>query len=856
MIKETVANIGLLKTKYRLPGLNKHLVITRQILNHRLDDSLNHKLTLVTAPAGYGKTTAVLKWLEKITFPAAWLSLDAGDNEAIPFWRYFFAALDNILSGIGKDAEYIFTSQELLKANVHLSILIDNLSDIRSDFLLILDDFHFITNQTILDELSYFISFLPANLHLILLSRTAPRLKLAKLGIKEDLVRIRAKDLRFATEEIHQYYQTRGYFLQKEEIQRIENYTEGWAAALAAVTMSFKDETYRNHILNNFGTCNLQIENYLAEDVFHTWTREQQDFMVKTSIMERLCGPLCDAITNYDGDRLLNELYNQNSFLVALDDEGTWFRYHHLFGDFLRKELEKLETATIQDLHCRAGEWLKTNGFDYESIEHFLQGVHYEKALLLIERQGAVLLKHGEYAPINSWIERLPDKYCENSPMIMLIKACYFAEINDLKSAWKCIRKSELLLDKKAALFESLQTVCLMAKANLFYRQGDIENLFAAINKAAALGMTFSTNNACSRDYMDFNLYDISIYRTTNTFIKMFRQNPDVFYSVVENYRTMINVNPGYAPLIEGEFYYENGRQDEALPKLLASVDEAIKANCPGALVPAMVTLAKMRRNEGDLVGAMKAIEECEKKVETFHKPHWGYMLKAFKVRLYIDLNDTEKLNKWVKESRLSLYQVIIRTREYELIILARVLIEKKRYGDAAILLNRLLSFAEQLKRTHSIVEIANLLAITAIKNSNEEIAEKYFEKALNLGAEEDYSRSFVDEFAPMVSLLIMYLEKHTEENRLTTYARKLLKQTKDGIRHSQLTKDPDTVQKFLTPTEHIILQMIINAYDNKKIASELGITTRTVKAHTGSIYHKLDVKNRVQCLKKIYTDA
>ena len=336
------SNTGLLKIKYTRPRLNKHLV-PRPDLDDRLDDSLNHKVTLITAPAGYGKTTAVLKWLETLTLPSAWLSLDAEDNEAIVFWRYFCAALDNIFSNISKDAGYVFTSQELLKAKVHLSILIDKLTNISSDFLLILDDFHFINNQVVLDDLSYFITYLPANLHLILISRTAPQLKLAKLGLKENLLRIRTKDLRFSSEEIYQYYQARGYPLPKEEIQKIEGYTEGWAAALVAVTLSFKDENYEHRVISILKNSHLHIETYLAEDVFHIWTREQQDFMVKTSVVDRLCGPLCEAITDYDGSRLLKELYDENSFLVALDDDGTWFRYHHLFYGFSTEKTRKNE---------------------------------------------------------------------------------------------------------------------------------------------------------------------------------------------------------------------------------------------------------------------------------------------------------------------------------------------------------------------------------------------------------------------------------------------------------------------------------------------------------------------------------
>jgi len=845
MVNDFTANIGLLKTKYSKPGSNKHL-LSRRILDHKLNDSLNHKLTLITAPAGYGKTTAVLKWLETITLPVAWLSLDTEDNDAIVFWRYFCAALDGILSDISKNTAYVFASQELLRANVHLSIIIDHLSNMRSDFLLILDDVHLINNQSILNALSYFITYLPENLHLTLISRTAPQLKLAKLGLKESLVRISTKDLRFNSVEIYQYYQARGFFLQKEEIQKVESYTEGWAAALVAVTLSLKDEKYRHHVISSFGTSNLHIETYLSEEVFHTWTKEQQDFMIKTSIMDRLHGPLCEAITEYDGNRLLKELYDQNSFLVPLDDEGTWFRYHQLFGDYLRKKLENENAALIQTLHHRAGGWLKTSGFYNEAIEHFLKGTHYEEALHLIEEHGGSLAKQGDIANVISWIEKLPSSYIENSPTIMFIKAFHFAGVNDLPSAWKCTEWIDLAIKEGNAFPKDFHIEYMLVKTNLFLLQGDIENASQALIKASVS----SKNQLRNTNYMDFNLHDISMYRSAyHVFMKILRKSPTRYDSLVKNYRTMINTNPGYAPLIAGEFCYESGMLDEAFPKLLAAVDEAIQAHCPGALVPAMVTLAKIRSARGDIVGALEVIEECENRVEQFQKPHWGHMLKAFKVRLSIDRDDNERLDHWLKESRLSLYQDIIRMREYELIVLARVLIAKKCYGDAQLILNRLLNYAEGLKRPHSIVEITNLLAITALKNSHEEMAEKYLKNALALGSKEGYVRSFVDELDPMVPLLELFLKRHNEQDRLADYAQELLTQTIDAVQHSSLLVGPKTFEKLLTPAELKVFNCILKAFDNTKIAAELGITIRTVKAHASSIYHKLGVKNRLQCL-------
>jgi LuxR family maltose regulon positive regulatory protein len=847
MIREDLANVGLLKTKYSTPGINKHL-LPRMVINHRLEESFSHKLTIITAPAGYGKTTAVLKWLEGISLPSAWFSIDEGDNDSFIFWRYFCAALSSVSNGIGKATEYIFASKELFKANAHLSIMIDNLSGIPSDFLLVLDDFHLITNPDIFDALSYFITYLPSNMHLVMTSRVEPPLKLAKLGLKEDLVRVRAKELRFETEEISKYYEARGYFLQKEDIHKIERYTEGWAAALVAVALSLKDEKNRHNIISNFGNSNLYIENYLVEDVYNTWTRDQQNFMEKTSISDRLCGPLCEEITDYDGSRLLKELYLQNSFLVALDYEGIWFRYHPLFLDFLRKKLLNRDAASIQALHRKAGEWFKANSFFNEAIDHFLKCSHYEAVLPLIETHSPGLIRKGEYSNVISWVERLPNKYVESSPMIMVIKAAYLIGTDDFKNAQNYMERIQLNLKTEDVPSKAFNITHLMVKAMFFISQGNIENTLQTIKEAAACDI----NNVMNTEYMDFNLFDISIFRAPyHALIKILKRNFAEYDSLVGNYRTLISTNPGYAPLIKGELYYESGKLNEALPELLASIDEAINARCAGAMVPAMVTIAKIKRALGDIQGALEVIEECENKVAEFHKPHWGYMLKAFKVRLYIDLDDTESIDKWMKESRLSVYQNIIRIQEYEMIVLGRVLIHKQRYNDANILLNRLLIFAIGQKKNHSIVEIRNLLAIAAIKDQNEEIAEKHLESALSIGIEEGYVRNFVDEFAPMISLLQMYISKNKKRSKLAVYAKGILVQTKEAVRHFIVPTNSNTIENLLTTMEKKVLHLIVNAYTGKEIAEELGITLRTVKAHTSSIYKKLVVKNRMQCIKK-----
>lgn len=845
----TVANAGLLKTKYSIPESGK-LLLPRRLAGQRLQAAPEHRLTLVTAPAGYGKTTAALEWLSTVSLPHAWLTVDAEDNNAILFWRYFCAALEGICPGICKDVDYVFEAQELFKADMHISILIDRLSGNCQDFLLVLDDLHLVTNAVVLDGLSRLIRYMPGNMHLILLSRTKPRLKLARLKLLDDLVTVGREDLRFDTEEIAQFFKTKGYLLGGNDVQKIESYTEGWAAALVAVALSFHDEKRRRIVMNSFGSCNEQIENYLAEDVFHVWTKDQRDFMEKTAVLDRLCGPLCKAVTGYDGSRMLSELYESNSFLIALDSEGVWFRHHHLFAEFLLKRLKTRDAGMLQGLHFRAGEWFQANGFAGEAIEHFLQAGAYERALPLIEGQASFLSRRREYASLMSWINRLPTEYSGRSLILLMANVSYYyIETNDLQSADRYMAQIELALKEGIFASDRDYTVFLLFKAQLFIIQGEPEKSLQTIQMAAARGIDTVPN----KDYFDVNPYDIYLYRCIyHNLFKLFRDKSNIYDAFVVNYRSLINNRPGYAPLLSGEFSYESGRLDEALPKLLAAVDEAGAADCAGAYVPAMITIAKIRRARGDMQGAMAVVEECMRRTEGFHRPHWGYLLRAFRVRLQMDTGDTEAADQWAKESRLTIYQEITAAREYELIVLARVLLLKRRYHDADILLNRLLRFAEEKKRSHSSVEILNLLAIAAYSSLNEEIAAKHLEKAFSIGMAEGYVRSFVDELHPMASLLEMVLREHKMDDRLLVYAKKLQALTNEAIRHAMLPQSRDTAEERLTPMEKRVLRLMLDASTNAEIAAELGVALITVKTHAGSIYKKLGVKNRVQCLKKV----
>ena len=477
-------------------------------------------------------------------------------------------------------------------------------------------------------------------------------------------------------------------------------------------------------------------------------------------------------------------------------------------------------------------------------------GTHYEKVLPLIENQGEILFRQGEHSRVISWIDKLPDEYVKGSPMIMILKAFYFTYSYDFKQATACIKHLELTLQEAPSAYSAVYSTYMMVKANLFLLQGDIENALSAMADAASFGVYKAMNT----EYVDLNMYDISMYRSVYYMTMNFLRDTRAaeFESFLMNYRNLISTYPGYAPLLRGELLYENGKIAEALPELAAAVSEAMDAGCPGALVPAMVTIARIKRARGDILGATATVAECEKIVASYQKPHWSYMLKAFQARLCTDAGKTEALDLWMEESRLGVYSQISRTREFELIVYARALIKKQRYDDAHILLTRLLSFAEGLGQNHSIVEILNLLAIATVKDLNEDEAVKYIKRALSIGMDEGYVRSFVDELSPMISLLELFIRKKKNPDRLAVYAKDLLAQTKEALMSSIYPADLGSIENTLTPTEKKVLHLLCNAYSNKEIADELCITLRTVTTHTGSIYKKLEVKSRAQCIRRV----
>lgn len=751
-----------------------------------------------------------------------------------------------------------------MKANIHINILIDRLSEVKSDFLLVLDDLHLITDSSILEGLSYLIDYLPAKMHLVFISRTEPEMKLAKYRIKWQTQRLAERDLRFGEKEIFRFYQARGYTLENEDVKKVKSYTEGWAAALVAVAMSMEDTGGSSGAIAALTRSGPDMEQYLKNEVISTWRPEKQFFAMKTCILDTLSEALCDAVTEEDnGRRMLKEINEGSGFLITLDEQKQEYRYHPLFKSFLYKLLSETAPGEIANLHIKAARWFREHGFIPEAIEHLLCGGSYGEAFEMIEHQIDHLIHKNDFGTLLSWIERLPGEFRDNSFKIAVIYALYYAEISryDLSRQW---------VDRMNALKDGYQyaaspewnnysrTVCTLVEANLLVREGNPEFLSLLMSAAEENeGRSFKMP-----EFNDFNTADVYYYRCpVNRAARLFGEAPEKYDRMTGSYRALISKNPGYAPLGIGEYLYESNRLEEALPYLLKALEEARAAGCPGALVPAMVDIARIKRACGDMQGAFEVLEECEKKLQSSSKAHWIYLIQAYRCRLYMDMGDTVKVEEWFTSRKLNIFTEINKIREFELIVYARVLMAKERPHDARLLLQRLLSFTVDNARLHSRVEVLNLLALLACQNNDMSGGVNYLESSLQTGMEEGYVRSYMDEFAPIAYLLKYYTTRRRKQadpntaEALTAYAKDLLKQIHESFSpaleaYSEVAAAE--MKKQLTEQEKKVLELLVEADTNEQISIKLGIGLRTVKTHTGNIYSKLGVKNRAQCVKLV----
>ena len=905
----------LLATKFYIPPIRPELV-SRHRLVEQLNNSLHHKLTLISAPAGFGKTTLIGEWLGSIQgnnggtnradYKIAWLSLDGGDNDLARFLTYFVTALSRVDRGdttIGKGALGVLQSTQSPPAESVLTTLINDLAATSGKMVFVLDDYHLIDSQPVHDALSFFIENMPLQIQLVIVTREDPLLPMPRLRVRDQLTELRAADLRFTTSEVADFLnRVMKLNLSTEDITTLEARTEGWIAGLQLAAISFQGRSNASQLIKTFSGSHRLVLDYLVEEVLNQQPEEIQSFLLQTAILGQLTGSLCNAITGQGSSQQTLEMLDRaNLFIVPLDTEREWHRYHHLFADLLLQRLQRSYPEIIPILHSRASEWYEQNGFTDNAIMHSLAAHDFERAAVLVE--SAWIPMNTSYHSVTwlGWAKSLPEEFVRSRPM--LSSACGWASLDtgDLEAAEFHFRDAERWLDNTANMNEqnetpgnipvvrdeeelrSLATSIANGRAYLAQALGDVNGTVEYAHQASDL--------LHDDDYFERGLSDIlpgfaywangeldAAHKAVADAISNMRLAGKIPFMIsFTSYLTDIMTAQGrlretereYLQLLEftaeqggpdvketavlhlglSELYLEQGNIVAAGKHLQKSEELGEQPAFPPWYRHWIYAHCQVMETQGNLDGMVAMLNEAERLYNRHPIPDVR-PLKALIARTWIMRDKLDEAQIWARVQGISVDDDLTYIHEFEHITLIRLLIAQYRslhidnyIQDAMRLLGRLLKAAEDGGRMGSVIEILVLQALAYEAQGNVPSALVSLKRALSLAEPECYMRTFVREGVPMN----VFLRKiKVEDQGLNDYIHKLLAsfgekdfQTSSPVAHPLI--EP------LSERELEILQLIAGGLSNQEIGSQLYLSLNTVKAHTRNIYGKLGVNSRTQ---------
>ncbi len=853
-LNDFALQIPLLQTKLLVPRELSGLV-DRPRLHTRLNGMLQGRLILVTAPAGFGKTTAVAQWAGKKDFPVAWLSLDSGDNDPVRFWTYVAAALRGLQPDIGVETEPMLRSSTSPPWEAAISLLIDDLSHIPFDFALVLDDYHAISEPLVHETLSFLVRYAPGQFHLIIAGRAEPPLSLPRHRAAGQVAELTDRDLVFAAGEVAAFYRQRNIELTGEEVEKLASRTGGWAAGMQMAAMSLLESSNKAAAIERFGGRDSLLAGYFLEEVFEGFGPDVQEFLLQTSILGHLSGPLCQAVTGRpDSGAVLATLGRTCGFVACLDDQ--WYMYHHLFAEFLQGFLKERYPKQIRSLCGKAARWCEDGGLTAKAVDYFLQGEEYGQAACLVERLVLEMLNLGETATLFRWLQALPPEVVNESPALCVAQAWADAAANRtagvehwLERADNSCRDANVKLPGGGR--NNMAVDMAVLRAYLAVKRKDVPGTLRWLSQAGqAPERDFTYGRSVALQPLGTSLLGGPL----GWFGRLKEKARAMESGAYLKFRSLAKpaARAGYALVANAEALYEWNKIDAAVKILVEGMEEAQRAEEAGALVPALFTLAKIHLARGDLAAALKVAAEGEKKVRALDRLQWLFPLAALKARINLAAGDTEAVNAWLAHNRLDIYDHLSTARAYEHTTLARVLLARGQREEALLFLERLLVFAEKEQWLPQTIEVSNLLAIArdAVGRTAESL--EILRRNLALGRDNGYLRSFVDEG----ELLLVLLRRLSRSRKLTEgeagYVRRLL----DLLRESPVLRYPGLQAvsarcDSLTTRELAVLRLAAAGLDNRTIAREMSVGLETVKTYLARIYGKLGVDGRRDAVKR-----
>jgi LuxR family maltose regulon positive regulatory protein len=887
----------LLETKLYVPRPRRGLV-TRPRLSERLNRGSESKLTLVSAPAGFGKTTLVADWLattpERTT---AWLSLDPNDNLAASFWPYLIAALRTVVPDVGATALSLLQGPQPPPIETVFATLLNELSALPNDLVLVLDDYHVVDAHEIHDEMAFLLDHLPPQIHLVITTRADPPLPLARLRARGELVEIRAADLRFTPEEAAAYLnEVMGLDLGASEVVALEARTEGWIAALQLAALSIQGRDDVAGFIAGFAGDDRYIVDYLVEEVLRRQPEEVRSFLLDTSILDRLKGPLCDAVTGQAGGRArLEALDRANLFLVPLDDRRQWYRYHQLFADVLRARLQDEQPDRVPVLHRRASEWYEHDGDRSEAIRHSMAGEDFERAADLIELAIPSMSQGRQEATLRRWLNALPDDLFEARPVLAvgwvamrlvrgeaegvearLLQAERWLEPGQAPDG-STGRSTDMIVVDEAA-FRRLPGAVSVYRTALAMAHGDVTGTIAHaqrvldvisaddhLERGSAEGFlalahwTRGDLEAANRWWTDAAVSlelagHVSDAIGCSIALADIRIAQGRLHEAMQAYERGITLAAQQpAPSLRGvpdmhvgmsELFRERNDLALATQHLLSSEDLGERAGLAQNPYRWHVAMARVREAEGDLDAALELLDEAERLYVSDYYPNVR-PIPAMKAQIWIAQGQLSQALGWARVHGVSVKDELSYVREFDHITLARLLLAgpTRERGDdpareALELLERLLRAAEAGRRTRSVIEILVLEALAHQMRGDVAAGLAPLERALTLAEPEGYVRIFADEGPPMAALLGGAAKREIAPS----YVRELL--TAFGPAHERTPIKQPLVEP-LSERELDVLRLLATDLAGPEIARELVVSLSTVRSHTKAIYAKLGANNR-----------
>ena len=909
---------SILATKLYAPPPRPRLILRPRLIE-RLNDGLlsSSRLTVISAPAGFGKTTLVSEWIAALTLSSspnergegvriAWLSLDEEDNDPARFLTYFITALQTIAPNIGAGVLGVLQAPQPPPTESILTTLLNEITTIPDDFILVLDDYHMVDSKAVDEALTFLIEHQPLQMHLAITSREDPNLPLARLRVRDQLTELRAADLRFTSSEAAEFLnKTMELNLSAEDIAALEARTEGWIAGLQLAALSMQGHQDLSGFIQAFAGDHRYIVDYLVEEVLKRQPESTRNFLMQTSILDRLNGPLCDAVTVQSGSKTkLESLQRGNLFIIPLDDKRHWHRYHHLFADVLRMHLMTEQPDLVPTLHHRASEWYEQNNLTGDAIRHALSAEDFERAAELIERSIPILRQSRQESTLLGWLKALPDELFQNHPVLnvnyagTLLQNGQFngveSRLQDVEqwlSTPEDIRRQSVYVDE-----EELQRVpssVHMYHAAIALAKGDVANAMEHAHKvlelaredddfprgaaSSLLGLASWTNGDLETAYRMFAdgmshlhkvgfISDVIGGSVTLADIRITQGRLRDAMSIYE--RGLQLATKQGAPALRGAadmhvgmsgLYYERNELNIAEQHLLKSKELGELNGLPKNPYRWRVAMAQVRQTQGYLEGALNLLDEAEILYMSDFSPNVR-PISALKARIWIKQGELEKALGWMHERKLSIEETPSYLREFEQITLVRILLSQYQSDhsisslhDVMGFLERLLKAADEGGRIGSVIEILILQALAHQMQENIPTALPSLERALKLAEPEGYMRIFLAEGSSMAELI----REIDARGILPNYTRKLLSafeaERKGTDEETPPSASPASASLIepLSLREIEVLRLFKTELSGPEIARELVIALSTVRTHTKSIYNKLNVNSRRGAVKR-----